>query len=131
MMEASPELLCRTWIPIHRYKTYNNMEGIKMKFSSAIIPLLLACSASFADASDMVFTECKEVSGAAFVVSSLKHDGMSADQIRNEIMDGMDVSKEVKNIYMQQIEMAFSPEHIEKDMDEYNEYVYQLSLIHI
>jgi len=74
-----------------------------MKFSSAIICLLLACSLSFADTSDMIFTECKEVSGAAFVVSSLKHDGMSADQIRNEIMDGMDVSKEVKGIYMQQV----------------------------
>jgi len=72
-----------------------------------------------------LFAECKEVSGAAFVVASLKNDGMSADDIRSQILDEMDVSENVKKIYLQQIEMAFSPEHVEKNMEEYSQYVYQ------
>jgi len=72
-----------------------------------------------------MFAECKEVSGAAFVVSSLKNDGMSADDIRLQILKEMEVSEEVKQIYLQQIEMAFSSEHIQKNMEEYNQYVYQ------
>jgi len=95
-----------------------------MKIYHSIIPLLLACSFSIAGSDEVLLTECKEVSGAAFVVASLKNDGMSADQIRSEIVEELDISPDVKRIYLQQIEMAFSVEHAEKDIEEYNEYVF-------
>jgi len=96
-----------------------------LKIYYTITLLLLACSFSIADSDEVLFAECKEVSGAAFVVASLKNDGMSADQIRTEIVDQLDISPEVKGIYIQQIEMAFSVEHKEKHVDEYNAYVFQ------
>ena len=89
---------------------------IDMRYGWLVFLLVTPFHSSFAE-------DCQGLVNVAFTVGQLKEEGLSAEEMRTEVLSSNELSAEVKVIFMQHIEMSFSQEHLEKSAKEYASYV--------